>query len=157
MTVHHLCVNRHNAEKKIVMQDKSRYSSWLPIHLLQPVLYGIVIIIAFVIFVLLKHNATHDTSWGATASEQLELSKALLGKNIQAVQGNPSTMGKASSLFHERSVERFVCELSLLESIKVMCNKLKMYKLTSTTTPPVGLSSQCVGIWKFGAGSPPML
>lgn len=76
------------------------------------------IIITLVILVLLKHNTAHNTSWGATTSEEFELGKTLLWQNIEPIQGHPAAMREPSRLLHQGRVEWFVCQLNRFVRIK---------------------------------------
>lgn len=84
-------------------------SSWLAIQILKSIPDVAGVVVALFLHVLLENNSPHQTSRCTAAGEQLELSEALLGQDVQTVQCNPATVGEGSNLLHERCVEGFVC------------------------------------------------
>lgn len=137
---------------------------WLPTHVLQPCLYRMRIILPFLALVLPQHDGPHHPSWRASSRKEFELCEALFGQDVETVECHPPAVGEGAHLPEKWCDERFVGQL-LSDLVKPILGrgdlyvawKLVLVDLTSTTTPPVGLSSHCVGISKFGAGCPPIL
>jgi hypothetical protein len=50
-------------------RKKKKASTWLPVHLLQPILNRVMVIISFIVFILLEHDTPHYTTGRATACE----------------------------------------------------------------------------------------
>lgn len=122
------------------------------------------IVLRFLSLILPQHDGPHYSSRSASSCEEFELCEALFRQDVQTVECHPATVGEGAHLSQERSDKRFVSQLQsdLVKPVFYRGNFYVAWKqvqvnLTSTTTPPVGLSSHCAGASKFGAACPPIL
>lgn len=57
-----------------------------------------------------KHLSSHEASWRSSAGEQLELSKTLLGQNVEAIHRHPSSVCLTMALVQNGGVQCLVGE-----------------------------------------------
>ena len=91
--------------------DVCNLSSGMSIQILQSIAYYTGIVVLFLFHVFLKDNGPHEATWGAATSKQFELGETLLWKNIKPIESDPTSMGQAADLLHQRGVKRFVSQL----------------------------------------------